>query len=396
MNDREVIIVRTYEEIQAIRETWEQMQREESAATINTDYDRYLSVLKMAGDRVQPYIILIKQKGHTKTMVVAVTETRQIACRIGYLTILKPKMRCLSVVYGGIIGQKDNEACSFLVNELMRILRSREIDMAFLNHTRTDSQIYELGRKMPGLLCRDYFPVVDSHWQTTALDGKEDFYKTLSRNERRNISRHTKSLEKKASGRVELKIFRGLQELEEYISTASEISSVTYQKIITGGFTNSDSVRSLLTQAAKMDWLRAYVLYAGSEPIAFESGLLYKSTYFAEYRGFNPDWSIGSPGSILLLKVLDEFNKDPDVKIYDYGFGDAPYKQRYGQQYWLEAPVFIFAPRPYPILVNVLRTLITAFSASLKFVLKKFGFIDRVKRRWRKHLERKASEKKKQ
>lgn len=395
-NGFEVTIARTFEQIEEIRPLWQEMSRNESHSTPNADIDRYLSVLKTSGDNVRPYIILIKQNGHLKTMVVAITETRRIACRIGYLTILKPRMRCLSVVYGGILGQPDNEVCSFIVNELLRILRSREIDMVFLNHLRTDSQIFNLSRKMPGFLCRDYIPVVDSHWQTTALDGKEDFYKNLSRNERRNISRHTKSLEKKASSQVKLRSFRGLPELQEFISTASEISSVTYQKILTGGFTGSDSVRALLTQAAQKDWLRAYILYAGSEPIAFESGLIYKSTYFAEYRGFHPDWSIGSPGSILLLKVLDEFSRDPEVKRYDYGFGDSSYKQRYGQEYWLEAPVYIFAPRLYPILVNVIRTLITAFSASLKFILHKFGFIDRVKRSWRKRLERRASEKKKQ
>jgi hypothetical protein len=208
MNDWEVTIVRTFKEMESIRDIWEQMQHEDPSAKIDADYDRYLSVLETAGDNIQPYIILIKQKGHPKTMVIACTHTRQITCRIGYLTILKPRMRCLSVVYGGILGQPDNEVCSFLVNELLRILRSREIDMVFLNHIRTDSQIFNLSRKMPGLLCHDYIPVVDSHWQTTAMDGKEQFYKKLSRNERRNISRHTKSLEKKASSQVKLRSFR--------------------------------------------------------------------------------------------------------------------------------------------------------------------------------------------
>jgi hypothetical protein len=128
--------------------------------------------------------------------------------------------------------------------------------------------------------------------------------------------------------------------------------------------------------------------------VAFESGLLYKSTYFAEYRGFDPDWTCGNPGSILLLKVLEEFSHDANIQKYDYGFGDASYKQRYGQGKWMEAPVYMFAPRIYPVLVNVIRTLTTSFEISVKYILKKYGFIDRVKRSWRKRLEKKLQKKK--
>jgi hypothetical protein len=282
-----------------------------------------------------------------------------------------------------------------LIRELIKQLKCRKVDMVYFNRLKTDSQIYGLSRKLPGLLCRDYVPVVDMHWQTTALGSRDEFTKSLSRNERRNITRHTKQLEQNAPGRVELKSYRGLSNLDEYISTASRISAITYQKILTGVFSNSFPVRYLLTQAAKKDRLRAYVLYAGSEPIAFESGLLYNSTYYAEYRGFHPDWTCGSPGSILLLKVLEEFSRDPGVKTYDYGFGDAPYKQRYGQEHWMEAPIYIFAPGPYPIFINIIRTFITSLDATIKYILRKFGFFDRMKRSWRKHLEQQAIEKKK-
>jgi hypothetical protein len=391
----EIRVAESRDEIEAIRPIWERMQSLQNYPTIDADIDRHLSVVESMEGKAQPCIIVLSYEGKPSVMVIARIQEHELVITLGYKKLFRPRLKCLVVSYGGILGQINSDTGCFVIRELMKQLRSRKIDMVYFSELRTDSLIFDFSRKLPGFLCRDHTPVVDTHWQTTALSSREEFTKTLSRNERRNITRHTKQLENKASGIVELKSYRGLDEMNQYISVASEISSLTYQKMITGGFSDSPSTRSLLTEAVKKDWFRAYILYAGSEPVAFESGLLYKSTYFAEYRGFHPDWTCGSPGSILLLKVLEEFSQDTNIQKYDYGFGDAPYKQRYGQEKWMEAPIYIFAPGLYPIFVNIIRTLIASFEISVKYILKKYGFIDRVKRSWRKRLEEKALRKEK-
>jgi hypothetical protein len=386
-------IATSVEEIEAIRPIWEKILREEPEPKISANIDRYLSIVEFSKKELQPYVITLFHNDKPKVMVIAWIGNYKVKCKIGYLKIFKPSMHCLSTVYGGVLGQPANEACSVLIQELMNLLKQGSFDLIYFNNLNTDSHIYNLSRKIPGFLSRDHIPVVNLHWQTPIPDDKEQFRKTLSRNEKRNIRRHTKQLEKKASRPVELKSYHRLTDLDEFISIASKISSVTYQKTLTGGFTDSNHVRSLLTQHVKKDRLRAYILYAGSEPIAFEFGLVYNSTYFAAHRGFHPDWSCGSPGSILLLKVLEEFSQDPDIMTYDYGFGDAPYKQRYGKNCWSEASIHIFAPRPYPIFVNTIRTFFIALNNSLKYILRKFGVISNAKRIWRNHLAQKVSEK---
>ncbi len=388
----EIKISESQEEIEAIRPIWEEMQSRENYPTIDADIDRYLSVIESKEGKAKPYIIVFSYQGKPVAMIIAKTQMHELVISFGYKKLFKTRLNSLVVVYGGILGRIDSDTGSLIIRELKKQLKSRKIDMVYFNRVREDSQLFNLSRSLPGLLCRDYVPVLDLHWQTTVADSKDDFLKTLSRNERRNISRHTKQLEQKASGQVVLKTYHGLDELDEYIAKASEISAITYQKMITGGFNDSQLIRSLLTDSARRNWLRAYILYAGSEPIAFESGLVYRSTYFAEYRGFRPDWTSGSPGSVLLLKVLEEFSDDPNVKKYDYGFGDAPYKQRYGHEKWTEAPIYIFAPRLYPVLVNMLRTLFASLNISMKYILGKLGFVDKIKRSWRKRLEQKAIE----
>jgi hypothetical protein len=75
------------------------------------------------------------------------------------------------------------------------------------------------------------------------------------------------------------------------------------------------------------------------------------------------------------------------VEIFDYGFGNAVYKERFGSDSWSEASVYIFAPRLYPIFINLLRSSIRFLNAGLLYVLKKIGSLEWVKRQWRNLLQ---------
>jgi hypothetical protein len=73
--------------------------------------------------------------------------------------------------------------------------------------------------------------------------------------------------------------------------------------------------------------------------------------------------------------------------MLDYGFGDAPYKQRLGTTSWQEASVYIFAPRLYPIFTNMLHSSIKGVSLGMSYCMRKIGFQNWVKRRWRNLLQ---------
>ena len=59
----EVFVVRDFEQIEAVRQTWEKMQAEEPYPKINADIDRYLSTLKATSNSKEPYIIVLKENG---------------------------------------------------------------------------------------------------------------------------------------------------------------------------------------------------------------------------------------------------------------------------------------------------------------------------------------------
>ncbi len=386
LEDREVVLVQHLNEIEDIRAIWEEMQHNQSSAPHpNTDIDRYLSVLEPMKNVVQPYIMLLRRNHDPEAMLICRKETTPIRCKIGYLTLLKPSLRCISICYRGFLGQTNSEVCSIWLRELNLRLRRGEADVAVFNHLSTDSDMYRLARAKPNVLSRGYCPKVESHWRMAIPEDIDFFYKRLSKKNRGNLKRYMRNLEKKHE--VRMVTYSRLDMLQEAITAASQISSRTYQHALATGFLDDSATMSRLTAMAEYGWLRLHILFVDDKPCAFQLGLQYHGTYLLNQIGFDPEWSRWQIGTTLFLKVLEDLCRDPAVDILDFGFGDAQYKSSYGDEHWSEATVYMFAPRLYPIWVNALRYLTTGLSLRMSYWARKVGFKSWVKRRWRDSLQ---------
>jgi len=385
-------VAKSLEEIEDFREIWERMQRNESIPALNANIDRYHSVMESLKETVQPYIIVLYYYSDPKLLLVGRIETRQITCRVAYATIFKPSLRCLTVIYGGILGQASDRTSAKLLEELTNMLKHGDVDAVFFNQLQFDSPLYHLIRRKPNFLCRCYPPVVEPHWQTNLPDNTVAFYKDKSGSRKRYLRRYTRALEKASSGSVEMVCYRSEDKIDQVISIASEISSKTYKHALNVGFRDDYLTRSLLTKAAKQGKLRAYVLYAGGKPCAFEFGIEDGNVFFPEHIGYDPALRSCSPGTVLFIKVMEDLIENSNISVFDYGFGAAVYKERFGTKSWPEASVYIFAPRFYPIFINLLRSSIRCLNVGMLYVLKKVGSLEWIKRQWRGLLQGKNSD----
>ena len=385
--DFDLIVARNTQQIETIRPVWQAMQKREPYPTINADIDRFLSVIEASSNNAQPHVILLKQNNQPTAMVIARSERHPVPLRLGYKTLLNPKLRCLTIVYGGILGQPDGSICTLLINELMNILHRREADMVFFNYLRTNTSFYQLVRKMPNLLSRNYFTRVEPHWSMSIPEDISLFYRARSHKHRKHLKQYIRKLERSFPSQVKMATYTCETELHEAIKVASQISSKTYQHTLGCGFDDNHRTRSLLKTAANLGWFRGYVLFVCGEPCAYRFGLHYSRTLFASGTGFDPKWKHFRVGTVLFLKVLESLCNDKMIDHYDFGYGDAEYKRSYADTQWQEACISIFAPRLLPIIVNVLRTSMTGLHLSLEYTLKRTTLADWAKRRWRNSLE---------
>jgi hypothetical protein len=381
----EIFTAKTLAEVESFRPLWEKLQNEETFPVPNADIDRYITIIEPLQESVQPHIILLRHNGQTEAMVIGRVEMTKLNCRIGYKTLLRPTLKCLTIVYGGLVGKFTDDALCVLLQELLRTLSKKEVDVVLFNQLRTDSSAYQLVRTKPGFFCRDHFSVVDPHWQTKLLS-KEMFF-TATR--RRYLKRYIKDLEKVYGEPIEVVCYRSPNDITRIINEVSEISKMTYKHAMNVGFKDDLKTKSILELAAKQGRLRAYVLYAAHRPLAFECGIEYNQVFFPEYNGYDPEARSCSPGTVLFLKVLEDLMGNTAIRIFDYGSGEAIYKERFGTDSWPESTVYIFAPRLYPILVNILQSSVTGLSLTLEYILNRTGLVGWIKRSWRKKLETK-------
>ena len=388
----EIETATTLEEIERLRDVWQGIQLREPFPQINADHDRFVSLLKSKGEGVQPHVMLIKNNGQLITIVAGWIKTLRIDFQIGYLTLLRPRLRCFSIVYGGIIGEQNNEAVAVVIKGFEKISRSGKIDFVYLNHLRTDSCTYMLSKKMPGILCRDYFVKVEPHLRIPVSGTFEQFMGASSKNRRKHVSKYIKRLERDYSGRFKFVTYTKEDDLDEAIKAAASISSNTYQQGMNVGFEDNSKNRELLAFAARNHWLRFDILYIDGQPCAFRRALKYGNVCFGEQIGYSPQWKDYNVGTILFLKVVESLCNDPNVDYYDFGFGGGKHKEWSNYECWDEATCLIFAPRLYPILINMIRICIRFVESMLEFSLRKTGLRARIKRHWRNRLEVKASE----
>lgn len=387
-NGYEVSIAQSVTEVEGIRSTWEQMQSREPYPVVNADIDRCLSVLKASGDDMKPYVMVLEQNGQAAAMMIGRIAKRQLRLKIGYKTVFRPSLNCLTIIHGGFLGQPDNDLSQLIIGELMRVLRQERLDAVYFSRLRTDSDVYQFAREVPGLFSRSHFPEKESHWTMVVPRDIESFYKARSKKHRGNIRRSIKKLETEYADKVEVVNCNGKDGLDDAIKAAHQVSLTTYQHGLGCGFVDDPRTRGLLTTAGKQAWLRFAVMFIDGQPCAFQTGLRYQGTYFLQQIGFDPRWSKFNVGKILFVKVLEHICADPGIEHIDFGFGDADYKRSYGDTQWQDASVYIFAPRPYPLIVNVLQTTTMTLNAGLRYIVNRAGVFDWIKRCWRNLLQK--------
>ncbi len=385
----EVMTVRSIDEIEAIRPLWEKMQADEPYPIVNADIDRYLSVLRAAGDECSPLVLIFRHNGRLRAMVVGRLEGQGIPLRIGYKIILKPELRCFTVIYGGILAPPEDAVSTVLVRSLMDLLRRREVDAILLNHLRVDSSFYRQVATMPHFLCRNHFPVVHPHWRMLIPGTIEEFYQGLSPKHRGNIRRAVKKLEEQWQDQLEIIHYRRVEEIQRLCEDVECVSVKTYQHSLGAGFQNTPLMQSMSDADARRGRLFVSVLYLQNQARAFQWGTVFGCTYFLERMGYDPAWRKSGLGTVLFVKVLELLCADNGLEQIDFGFGDAMYKESYGNESWQEvATAYILAPRFYPLFIGLLDSANAGLTRLLTAIARKAELLAWIKRLWRRRLQR--------
>ncbi len=169
-------------------------------------------------------------------------------------------VRCLTLSYGGLLGDPSDDSVSKLVSSVVSSLKKGDADLACFEYLDDDSTMFRIVRQVGGALQRDQFPTCGLDRWTVRLPGSfAEFIGRLSRNTRHNLKRYSKRFQDAFGNRITIREFRDPINIETVLADCEVVARNTYHRGLGVGFVNDDETRRLMTLAACRGWLRAYV-----------------------------------------------------------------------------------------------------------------------------------------
>lgn len=377
----DVLVARTEEEVEALRPSWKELQAER----LGGDIDHFLTVARTDPEVVRPHVVLLERDGRPEGLVAARIKRIRLRCRLGYRKLYEPPVRALAVVHGGLLGPLSRTDPGSLLAAVHSGLERREIDVVRLPAVATESLLATaLATKSPRWRRSSSEP--RRHWRAHLPGSYEEFLRSLSSSTRQGARRNAAKLER-AHPELELRRFVTGDDLDEFLAAASAVADTTYQRNLGVAISDDDGLQhAIVALGADRGWFRGLVLYLDGEPAAFWYGFAYRGVFQTAVPGYDPRYGRLNIGMVVLLKLVEELCADESISMLDFGFGDAEYKRRLGDESWLEQDVLVFEPTLRAIRINTIRSsLLTGVGLGRRAVAAA-GTQDRIKKVWRRRL----------
>ena len=377
--DAQVRTARAAEEVEALRAVWDGFERD----VVNADIDYHLLLVDKSSEAQAHHVLLLERDGAPSTLVVGRVEEIRLPVRLGYKTVSRPRVRVLTVSYGGVLGRDDEEAAGAVVDEIVAALGRGEADVARLRNLRVGSPLHRAARSTPGRLSRDALARPTRHWRARLGGSYDEYLARRSSKTRANLRRYGRKFEAAFPDAIELRSFRDPADLDRLLADTRAVYEGTYHRALGVGFSDSGVERELTALALARGWFRGFVLYVDEKPCAFWHGIRYGRVFSTGPTGYDPAFGTHRVGTYVLGRMVEELSREEDLDWIDFGFGDAEYKQHFGDDSWLEEDVLVWARRPRPIRLNATRTVLLAADRAARSLLGRRGLLARVRRLWR-------------
>lgn len=210
-----------------------------------------------------------------------------------------------------------------------------------------------------------------------------DYLAQFSGKTRSTLRRKARKLADETGGYIVTE-HRTPAEIEAFLSAALPLSARTYQaRLLDAGLPDSPAARRTMLERAEAGRMRAFLLHAKGQPIAYLSlpvaGSQDAATLVYAHLGYDPDRAHLSPGTVLQMDALERLFAEQHFAWFDFTEGDGAHKELFGTGFANCSSVILLEPT----LAN--RTLLSAragFDASVaqvKTLAARSGTLGRIR-----------------
>ncbi|HUQ68257.1 MAG TPA: GNAT family N-acetyltransferase, partial [Planctomycetaceae bacterium] len=149
----------------------------------------------------------------------------------------------------------------------------------------------------------------------------------------------------KKFGTTRLDRITEIDQVSSFLAAAHKISHQTWQTRQFGlRVRNDDCELEQFTTLARLGLLRCYLWHVNDEPIAFTIGNQDHGCFHYEEVGYVTAHARNSPGQMMLLQMIDDLILHERPEWFDFGGGDANYKQLFSTHESESGTVWLFPP----------------------------------------------------
>jgi CelD/BcsL family acetyltransferase involved in cellulose biosynthesis len=378
-------IARTPDEVLALRDRWAQLEWDD----IEADLEFFLTVGERRGDGAEPCVVAVERDAECLGMAIGRIERREVPVRIAGRTVVRPRLRCLAIVHGGLAARPGHAAAT--LQALSEPLRAGDVDAVYLHRVPTDGAFFGAvtqpwrGGRRQAVMPRHL------HWQIELPGSFDEYLASLSSRSRSNVRKQARKLESGAAGALEVRRYSGAADRDALFADVEAVAARTYQRGMGVGFRLDDVQRAVLELMLERDLTRAWVVALDGRPVAFEIGHRFGGVFFGEATGYDPDFASHRVGTYVQMRMVEDLCGDPLVGAIDFGYGDAEYKRTFANRHWDDADVLVVARRARPLAVSAVGSAAAALDRSLRGALGDSALAARLRRGRRERARRQVA-----
>jgi hypothetical protein len=338
-------------QLTALQETWEALAQHEVHCA---SFDLYRDALSSATAEMR--VIVLREDRSIVTLVPCLLKETQKHYWLGARRLFSLPIRELRLVGNSFIGRVTATGIRCILDVLYPLDEFDLISLSELDFNGPFHQSLQTGLVDTQWSWARGFYKNTLHWSIDLPSTFDEYMAGFSGRTRQTLRRKVRKFETEYEGA--LRVIRTTTELESFLKVGESISRLTYQWNIGRRLCADEATRKAYATAAREGRLRCYLLYSGDNPCAFLRGVIHDDTYHYETPGFDPAYEQASPGTVLLLKAIEDLIANTDCKTLDFGRGGdkTGYKSMFGNRSYEAISLELFRRgRTYPSLLLAIQ-----------------------------------------
>jgi len=161
--------------------------------------------------------------------------------------------------------------------------------------------------------------------------GFEAYMARFSSKTRSTLKRKARKLAEVAAGGFRVTAHRTPAEIEAFLAAALPLSAKTYQaRLLGAGLPDDPAARRAMLEAAEDDRMRAFLLHADGQAVAYLALPVSGRTLVYAHLGYDPAWAPLSPGTVLQVEALEQLFAEHRFAWFDFTEGEGAHKALFG------------------------------------------------------------------